>query len=152
MIDRGTTVLAICTFLRENCSSLVLVRPYNGELDRFSKKTQVEAETFPAEVNLTSPFALVVSKDRSRLENQGNSLKFKHDFSIYLGALNTFDFGSQELPPVFAVMKEVLDALEGQVLVHGASDLRVESDGQYLTTTNLYTIYEQRYYQYEISR
>jgi len=150
LIPRGDVVMTLCTHLKARVPDLMLVKPYLGELDRYSKRTQVKAEAFPAQVNLTTPFALVISKDRARVPQTGQSRKFKHDLSLYVGVANTHDYGSQAMPPIFPLLDKCLAALDGVVLIRGAGELTVDSDGEYLITTELFTIYDQRYFQYEI--
>lgn len=149
MIPRGDVVMAICTYLRDQVPELLLVKPYLGELDRYSKRTQVRAETFPAQVNLTTPFALVISKDRAKLQQPGTR-KFKHDLSVYVGVSNQHDFANQAVPPIYSLLDKCLLALDGTVFIRGAGELTVESDGEYLITTDLFTVYDQKYFQYEI--
>ena len=104
LINRGDIITAICTHLRTAVPEFNLVKPYNGEIDRYSKKTQLQEETFPAMVNLTTPFALVISKDRKKIEGKGSSLRFKHDISIYIGDANTHDFSSTTVPNIISLL------------------------------------------------
>lgn len=150
LTSRATIVDAICNHLRANVTELKLVKPYNGELDRYSKRLQIKEETFPAIVNITTPFALVITKDRQRLPGQGASTKFRHDISVYVGEANNHDFNSLDVPPILALLDKVVNALHGAVLMRGAGALTLESDGEYLITTDLFTIYDQKYYQLEI--
>lgn len=152
LVDRATIIETICVYLRTTVPEFNLVKPYHGELDRYSKKTQLTAEIFPAQVNLTTPFALVISKDRRKLTGIGNSLRFKHEISVYVGDANTHDFNSIAVPPIFDLMKKALAALDGKAFVRGCGVLEVESDGEYLITTDLFTVYDQKYSQLEISR
>ena len=149
-VERSSIITALCTHLRTNVTDLKLVKPYHGELDRYSKKTQLQEETFPAMVNLTTPFALVISKDRRRVENRGQSLRFRHDISIYIGESNLHDFNNTEVPTIFTLMSKCLKSLHGVSLVSGAGALNIESEGEYLLTTDLFTLYDQKYYLYEI--
>lgn len=150
LIGRGQIVTGICEHLRIQVPDLKLVKPYHGELDRYSKKTQLEQEIFPAQVNLTTPFALIISKNRERDTKQGASTKWLHSLSVYIGVQNTHDFNSIDVPPIFALMDKVTTALNGHVFFRGAGALTVESDGEYLITTDLFTVYDQRYFQHEI--
>ena len=150
LVGRETIISVLCDHLRTNVPELKLVKPYHGELDRYSKKTQLKEETFPAMVNLTTPFALVISKNRKRVEGAGNALRFRHDISIYIGDSNMHDFSSSETPNIFSIMTKCVEALHGKVLVRGCGTLNVESDGDYLITTDLFTVYDQQYYQLEI--
>ncbi len=152
LINRTQLIESLCVFLREAIPDFVIVRPYHGELDRYSKKIQLKEETFPVTVNLATPFALVISKDRKRLENSGPSLKFRHDISIYVGVANRHDFANQNVPTIFDLLTRCTDALHGKVFFKGAGALNVESDGDYLITTDLFTVYDQKYYQLEIGR
>lgn len=150
LIDRGQIVTAICAYLRVQVPELNLVKPYQGELDRYSKKTQIKEATFPAMVNLTTPFALVISKNRQRIEGKGNSLRFRHDISIYIGDSNKHDFNTLDTPYILTLLTRCVDELHGKSLINGAGALNLESDGDYLITTDLFTIYDQQYFQYEI--
>jgi len=150
MVARDQLITALCVHLRTAVSALNLVKPYHGELDRYSKKTQLKEEIFPAMVNLTTPFALVVSKNRTRLEKTGSSVKFRHDISIYVGDSNLHDFNNQDTPSIFTLMGQCVEALHGKVFVPGGGILTVESDGEYLLTTDLFTVYDQKYFQLEI--
>ena len=152
LVDRATIIDVLCTHLRNTVTDFKLVKPYHGELDRYSKKTSLQAETFPAQVNLATPFALVISKDRRKVAGVGNSLRFRHEISIYIGDANTHDFNSITVPPIFNLMKKTLAALDGTAFVRGCGVLEVESDGEYLITTDLFTVYDQKYSQLEISR
>lgn len=150
LIERGQAITAIQALLLKEVTDLKLVKPYSGELDRYSKKTQLKEETFPAMVNLTTPFALIISKGRFRLQDQRPSLKFKHEISIYIGDANRHDFQSTTVPNVITLLDKCVKALHGVVLLKGCGALTVENDGEYLITTDLFTIYDQKYYQYEI--
>lgn len=150
LISREQSLTAICNFLRDQVPELNLVKPYHGELDRYSKKVQLKESVFPATVNLTTPFALVVSKNRERMANQGASRKFKHEISVYIGDSNDRDFSSTEVPSIFSLMTKCAEALDGSVLLQGAGPLTVVSDGDYLITTDLFVVYDQKYYQLEI--
>lgn len=150
MVSRDQLITAICMHLRTAVSGLNLVKPYHGELDRYSKKSQIQNEIFPAMVNLTTPFALVVSKNRRRLDDKGTSVKFRHEISIYIGDSNQHDFSNQDVPSMFTLMSQCLEALHGKVFVKGGGVLTVESDGEYLVTTDLFTVYDQKYFQLEI--
>jgi hypothetical protein len=152
LTTRSQIIEALCTFLRANVTEFNLVKPYHGELDRYSKKVQLKEDTFPAMVNLQTPFALIISKDRKRMESQGTSLKFRHDISIYIGVQNTHNFASTEVPDIFALMTKCTDVLHGKTFFKGAGALNVESDGEYLITSDLFTVYDQKYYQLEIGR
>ncbi len=152
LINRTQIIGDLCEYLRTAVTDFVVVRPYHGELDRYSKKAQVKEETFPIMVNIQTPFALIISKDRKRLENSGASLKFRHDLSIYIGVANRHDFSNQSVPAIFDLLTKCTDALHGKVFFKGAGALNVESDGEYLITTDLFTVYDQKYYQLEIGR
>ena len=150
MVSRDQLITALCVYLRTAVPEFNLVKPYHGELDRYSKKTQLKEDIFPAMVNLTTPFALVVSKNRSRLVSPGSSIKFRHDISIYIGDSNLHDFNNQDTPGIFTLMNKCVEALHGKTFVKGTGVLTVESDGEYLITTDLFTVYDQKYYQLEI--
>lgn len=150
LIERSQLIAILCAHLRANVPELKLVKPYHGELDSYSKKIQLKEETFPAMVNLTTPFALIISKNRQRVEGKGNSLCWKHDLSIYVGSSNMHDFANQEVPTIFTLMGKVTNALQGKSFIKGAGLLTVDSDGEYLITTDLFTVYDQKYHQLEI--
>lgn len=152
LIERGTIIGALCDALKAGVPELKLVKPYHGELDRYSKKVQLKQNTFPAMVNLVTPFALIISKDRRREEGHGSSLKFRHDLSVYIGVANEHDFSNEKVPDVFALLTRCVDTLHGKVFVRGAGVLNMESDGEYLITTDLFTVYDQKYTQLEIGR
>lgn len=150
LISREESLQAICDYLRAQVTEFNLVKPYHGELDRYSKKVQLKENIFPATVNLTTPFALVVSKNRERMTNQGASRKFRHEISVYVGDSNDRDFSSLAVPSIFSLMNKCAEALDGAVLLQGAGPLTVVSDGDYLITTDLFVVYDQKYYQLEI--
>lgn len=150
LISRGQIITTLCDHLRANITDLKLVKPYHGELDRYSKKTQLQEEIFPAQVNLTTPFALVISKSRDRIEKQGNSVKWLHSISIYVGMQNTHDFNSLTVPPIFDLLDQIVASLHGRVFFRGAGAMTIENDGEYLITTDLFTVYDQKYFEYEI--
>lgn len=152
LVTRSQIVEELCAYLRTQVTELKLVKPYTGELDRYSKKAQLQESSFPAMVNLTTPFALVISQDRKRMDASGSSLKFRHDISIYIGVSNKHDFSSQAAPDIFPILTKCVDVLHGHVFVRGAGALNVESDGEYLITNDLFTVYDQKYYQLEIGR
>jgi len=149
-VERADVLTTLCAHIRANVPAFNLVKPYHGELDRYSKKVQLQEETFPAMVNLTTPFALVISKNRKPVEKKGASLKFRHDLSIYIGDSNLHDFNNQDAPSIFTLMSDCLKALHGTRLIKGAGELTVESEGEYLLTTDLFTVYDQKYYELEI--
>lgn len=150
LIGRGSIVQSLCEHLRVAVPDFNLVKPYHGELDRYSKKVQLKEDYFPAEVNLTTPFALIISKSREKVEKQGASLKWMHSLSIYIGTENAHDFSSMEVSPIFALMDKTVEALNGKVFMRGAGALTVENDGEYLITTDLFVVYDQKYFQFEI--
>lgn len=150
LIERSNVITALCDYIRIAVPEFNLVKPYHGELDRYSKKAQLKEESFPAQVNMTTPFALVISKNRKRLESKGASLCFRHELSIYIGEANTHDFMSQSAPAIFALMDKCVNALSGKALIRGCGVMNVQSDGDYLLTTDLFTVYDQQYFQLEI--
>lgn len=149
LVERGDIVDAICAHLRVNVPELNLVKPYHGELDRYSRVQSLKAEDFPAQVNLTTPFALVISKDRNDADarKQNRSLSLRHDISIYVGDSNSHNFASTEVPNIMTLLSKCFDALEGWKSHIWSSILECKSDGEYLITTDLFIVYEQKYYQ-----
>jgi hypothetical protein len=65
---------------------------------------------------------------------------------------NKHDFSSKAVPDIFSILTKCVDVLHGHVFVRGAGALNVESDGEYLITNDLFTVYDQKYYQLEIGR
>jgi len=148
-VTRSAIITALCTKLAE-IPALKIVKPYHGELDRYSKKVQLKQEIFPAEVNLTTPFALVISKNRERVEDKGPSLRFKHDLSIYIGYANEHNFNDTSVSPIFGIMDSVVEKLAGKQIIPGAGVMTLLSDGDYIITTDLFTVYDMKFYQLEI--
>lgn len=147
--DRGYVIGLICAYLRTQLPRFALIKPYHGELDRYSKKLSIEADNFPAMVNLATPFALVVSKDRAVIEHKGRSFRAKHEISIYIGDTNPNDFSTTDPPYIFTLMKQCLEAMNAQRIVPGAGEIVTVSDGEYIATTPLFTVYDQKYYELE---
>ena len=150
LVERSNIITLLCNHLRANVDDLKLVKPYHGELDRYSKKVQIKESSFPAQVNLTTPFALVISKTRERIEGKGSSLCFKHELSVYIGKSNKHDFNNTEVPTIFSLLDKCVNALNGKKLIKGAGALTLVNDGEYLITTDQFVIYDQKYFQYEI--
>jgi len=150
LVERGNVITLLCNHLKAHVTELKLVKPYHGELDRYSKKVQIKESSFPAQVNLTTPFALVISKTRERIEGKGASLRYKHDLSIYIGESNNHNFNSTEVPSIFSLLDKCVNALNGKSLLKGAGELTLVNDGEYLITTDQFVIYDQKYYQLEI--
>jgi hypothetical protein len=150
LVSRSGMIDSVCDYLRTAVPELKLVKPYHGEFDRYVKTKSLKDDSFPAMVNLTTPFALVISKDRKRVEGKGQSVRFRHYISVYIGDANPHDFNNQEVPQIFALLDKCTEALDGKVLARGAGALSVESDGQYLITTDLFVVYDQQYSQLEI--
>jgi dienelactone hydrolase len=150
LISRGQIIAQLCAHIRANVPEFKLVKPYHGELDRYSKKVQLKENIFPAMVNMTTPFALIISKARERIEENGKSLRFKHDISIYIGDSNRHDFNNQDIPGIFSLMDKTVEALHGRSFIKAAGAMTLVNDGEYLITTDLFTIYDQKYYQLEI--
>ncbi|MDQ5985871.1 MAG: hypothetical protein CSYNP_01588 [Syntrophus sp. SKADARSKE-3] len=151
LTDRGSTVTAIVDYLKAMVPDFALVKPYEGELDRFSKKSQIQDDMFPAQVSLQTPFALVISKDRERTDkSQNNSLKFQHNISIYVGVASSFDFASTSTPDVFTLLTKSAQVLHGHQAIANAGTLTLVNDGEYLVRTDLFTVYDQKFFQLEI--
>lgn len=150
-VSRGSLVTAICAVLTAEVTDLLLVKPYEGEIDRYSKRAQIQNEVFPAQVSLTTPFALVISKSRPVIERKNRSMKLRHDISIYIGVSNTHDLMSTDTPAVFDLLTTVAQTLDGRRLIDKAGELCLVEDGEYLITTDLFTVYDQRFYQLEVA-
>lgn len=150
-VNRGTLVTEVCAILTAEVTEFNLVKPYEGEIDRYSKRAQVQSEIFPAQVNLITPFALVISKSRPVVERKNRSMKLRHDLSIYIGVQNTHDLMSTSTPAVFDLLTTVAQTLDGRRLIDKAGELTLVEDGEYLITTDLFTVYDQRFYQLEVA-
>jgi hypothetical protein len=152
-VNRGSVITAICGVLAA-LPDFNLVKPYEGEVYRYGKQEQIKSETFGAEVNLQSPFALVISRGRPVVEKRsGNrSKKLRHEISVYIGMTNTHNFNSTTVPPIFSVLAKCAETLDGLSLgLDGAGVLELIDDGEFLVQTDLYTVYDQRYYQHEVA-
>lgn len=152
-VNRGSVIAAICGVL-DALPEFNLVKPYDGEVYRYGKQEQIRADSFGAEVQLQSPFALVISRGRPVLEKRsGNrSKKLRHEISIYIGMTNTHNFSSVSVPPIFALLTKCAETLDGLSLgLEGAGVLELIDDGEFLVQTDLYTVYDQRYYQHEVA-
>ena len=147
--NRGYIVDLICVYLRAQLTDFALVKPYHGELDRYSKKASIHDDNFPAIVNLATPFALVVSKNREVVDNKPRTLRVKHEISIYIGDANPNDFSTTVAPNIFTLMKQCLTAMNAQRIVQGAGEIVTVSDGEYIATTPLFTVYDMKFYQLE---
>lgn len=141
---RGTIITSIITTLK-GTKQFNLVKPYHGELDRYRKQTQIKEQTFPAEVNLQTPFALVISKDREVDGPKGNSIKLRHNISIYVGTANPHDFSSEALPESYGLLEACVDALRP---IRG---LTLVNEGLYLAKTDLFIVYDQQWFIHEIA-
>jgi hypothetical protein len=138
---RKATVENIVARLKEYVSEFNLVKPYDGELDRYSKKTQLQESIFPAQVSLLTPFALVISKSRKpTLENR--KLTMEHDFSVYVGVSNTHDFSNVQASEAFSLLEKSWKALEDFAPCAGSLGLHVIEEGEYLITTDLFIVYD----------
>lgn len=145
---RSETIAAIVTALGA-VSSLKLVKPYEGEFWRLYLKSQIKAETFPAEVNLTAPFALVSSRTRP-VEKQNNKLLgLRHDLSILVGIQNRHDFTSTSVSSIFDILEEIARTIVGARFHEHAGELQMENDGVFLAKTDNFIVYEQQYFQLE---
>ena len=153
LINRGEIVQAVVNLIRKEIQEFQIVRPYQGEIDRYEKRGQIKSATFPAEVSLTTPFALVISKDRKPLEESKNrTMKLEHLLSIYVGVSNTHEFQSTKIPDAFWFLGRCVDVLNEQVLHTKAAGLKLVSDGEYLITTDLFTVYDQKWVIPEIGK
>lgn len=143
LVDRGDMVTSVIGYIKAGRSEFNLVKPYEGELDRYRKIDQIKAEIFPAEVNLQSPFALVISKDREKINRTGNAERVRHNLSIYVGVNNDHNFASQINPDIWnllSLLTETLLRVKGLYLVN---------EGIYLCKTDLFTVYDQQWYRNE---
>lgn len=129
--------------------SLVLIKPYEGEFYRFYLKAQMQADTFPAEVNLATPFALVSSRSRAVTQRKNRVVDLKHEISILVGMQNTHNFGSMDVSGIFEILQDCASALVGQKFHSNASELMLENDGVFLAKTDLFIVYEQQLSQLE---
>jgi hypothetical protein len=149
---RTETVENIVTYLQTAVSVFALVKPYEGEFFKIWKRAQIQEDTFAAEVNLAAPFALVCSQERPVEKRDNRILTLKHDLAILIGVSNTHNFGSTEVPSVLALLEQCADALVGRKFHANASELNLENDGIFLVKTDLYIVYEQKYFQTERAR
>lgn len=147
---RTDTVQNIVNYLVATTAlGLSLVKPYEGEFSQYEKKEQMREDTFAAEVNLAAPFALVSSQARPVEKRDNRSLILKHQLSVFVGVQNTHDFASTAVPAVLALLEQCAYALVGGKFQASASELNLENDGIFLVKTDLYIVYEQKYYQIE---
>ena len=144
--QRGDIITAIVAYLPTVVTEFALVKPYEGELDRYAKKAQIKADDFPADVNLRTPFALVISKDRVPADKSSpGSLRFKHLISIYIGVSNQHLLGSTIMPSAFALLSKCAQCLHGNALIANSGALSLTHEGEYLVKTDLFTVYDQKY-------
>lgn len=146
---RTETIENAITVLKAANLGFKLVKPYEGEFTRDEKQNQIKAETFPAEVNLASPFALVSSQSRPVDRTENRMLNLKHAISVYVGIRNNHNFTSTGVPPVIALLEQCAKVLVGQHLHAHAAKLTLVNDGIFLVKTDLYIVYEQQYLQLE---
>lgn len=150
LTKRGDLVTATVEYLRDQIADLALVKPYEGELDRYSKKIQLKDDIFPVEVNLQTPFALIISKERENVGENNQRLKLKHYLSIYVGVSVNYNFGSTDTPTVFELLGDIASSLHNRQMIQNAGPLTLVSDGEYLVKTDLFVVYDQKYYQLEL--
>jgi hypothetical protein len=149
-IERSTLISAIMERINQT-HVFSLVKPYEGELDQYSKKVQLKDDLFPAQVQLKTPFCLVISKNRVPQETGRNRTEiWRHQISLYVWVQRSYSFSSTSAPQAFALLKACGDALNKQKIVAGCSELHQLDEGEYLVTTDLFTVYDQKYYQDEI--
>jgi hypothetical protein len=132
-----------------NVAAFTLVKPYEGEFYRFYLKHQMSDNTFPAEVNIATPFALVSSRSRAVERRRNRVMDLKHEISILVGIQNTHNFGNTEASDIFSILQECASALVGEHFHANASELMLDNDGVFLAKTDLFIIYEQQLFQYE---
>jgi hypothetical protein len=147
-VPRNEVIANIITAL-QGVSSVALVKPYEGEFFRFYLKSQVQGETFPAEVNLTTPFALVSSRSRPVIGRRNRVLEMKHEISLLVGIENSHNFGDDAVSGVFQVLQDCAAMLVGQKFHTHASELMLDNDGIFLAKTDLFIVYEQQLSQLE---
>lgn len=155
IVDRKSIVDAIVNRLIAQVPELAYVKPYKGEVDRYFKQRQIKQPEFPAEVALQTPFALVISKNRERDPggSKGNRLSFIHNISIYVGVSNDHDFASTRTPDVFSTLTRCAEALDNWTPeVTGVAKMEIMDDGEYLVTTDLFVVYDQKYSCKELGR
>jgi len=157
-VKRREPVYAVVNAIRKAVPYFQLVKPYEGEIDaifsRYSRIQQVKSDIFPAEVQLKVPFALVISQDREVIEGSRNrALRFRHDISIMLGASTSYDFASDKTPALFDLLDLCVDALADRNLgIDGVDKLTLFNHGKYIVKTELFTVYEQKYFTTEIEK
>ena len=157
-IKRREPIYAVVNALRKHVPYFKLVKPYEGEIDsmfsRYSRIQQVKSDIFPAEVQLQVPFALVISEDRNVTENSRNrARRFRHDISVMLGASTSYDFASDKTPALFDLLDLCVDALADRNLgITGVDTLTLVNHGKYIVKTELFTVYEQKYFTTEIEQ
>lgn len=156
---RSSLVNAVVAKLQAESSDFNLVKPYQGELEKSLNRQKIQSNIFPAEVSLTTPFALVISKSRKVQESDGrsprygsnrNSLRLEHFLSVYVGVENAHDFSSSDAPVIWDMLSATAGILHGQVLSDGKGPILMLEEGEYLVTTDLFEVYEQKYFRYEI--
>jgi hypothetical protein len=139
MDKRGTRVTQMINALKAD-STFVLVRPYQGEIDRYRKISQLQEGVFNAEVGLTAPFALVISKERPpRPGRQDRGMKLVHHLSVYIGCQNLHEIGSVTNPAIYDLLEKAVTALR---TING---LTLVNEGIYLVTTATFHIYDQQW-------
>jgi hypothetical protein len=142
---RGTVIENIITRLKD-VMSINLVKPYEGEIDRYRKIGQIENEIFPAEVNMATPFALVISKDReNKSGSQNRAMKLQHNISVYIGVSNTHSLSNEDVPDIYTVLNDCVLAIKGE------NGLVLVNDGIYLCKTDLFIVYDQQWYRQEVA-
>lgn len=157
-IKRREPIIAIVNELRKSIPSnyVRLIKPYEGEMDklfsRYAKVQRVKSDMFPAEVQLQTPFVLVISADRTHMEDSRNrARRYRHDISLFIGGQTSFDFASDKTPDLFDLMDMCVDVLADKFLnINGVDRLKNVNHGEYIVKTDLFTVYEQRYYTTEI--
>jgi len=152
IVNREDVVERVVNRLKEELQEFSLVRPYEGELDRYFKQRQIEQPEFIAMTSLQTPFALVISKNRDNWEARNKELRVRHNLSIYVGVANEHNFADENVPGVFSLLSRCVAALhEWNCGLDGCGPMTLLDDGEYITRTDLYTVYDQKWFQLEIA-
>lgn len=155
VVYRGQVIDNIVTQIKDNIIEgnvkFALVKPYEGEIDRFSKKETIKDPRFMADTSLQTPFALVVSKRRKRdpINSSPGRLVALHEISIYVGAARQMVAGSTS-PEVWELLGRLARILhEFNPHPQWGGPLKLDDEGERLERTDVYNIYDQKYLRIE---